>query len=460
MKPTERAITASFSQSVAAHGAIAIVLVIAFGMMAFNAVQHPVKMLYDLGLHSECLAVFNNHSLSIQPLPNVLSYNSPIYYYVIGKLAAWIGGEPILVGRALHFVFVLVVALLITYSLLPRLFDERAPAVQLFFALAAFAVPGFFLTQVMLRTDHILQFALYLLLFCWYRYDWRERLACSFSAQITWAVLLILLANTRQIAFPVFCVFFLWGLWILVKTQWRLPEGVQPRRWAVGGLILVVVALSGLHYAHRYWTTGKIGMKKLAKYQQRMKEPEFSRLKMLTNVQFDVMWQTPNRTAEYDGGQMDVALWPRLYNDMWGDFWLYYSGPERSVDDKVAWKRIMFIAGIPYTLLLIGSVLYCGALGAWKAVRLRGLEWYEAAGLLCVLGVGIYLLAVFLYPRPGKVTLAKFAYAEAFFWAGVLCMTYVASRSRGALLAALVIAGLTFLLAIPLSLYSFNALLG
>lgn len=453
---TEPRVLVTFSNPLATRCALGLLLALPLAFMLLNTFQHPVEFSYDCPLHTECLDSFDTlSSWELHVLPNILSYNSPLYYYVVGKLAAVTGWDSYIVGRLLHLLFIATVAVLVVAVLLPRLFVQGAWCYQLLFVLAAFAVPNFYLAQLMVRTDHLMQFALCLLLILWFRFDWGRTLATSLRAQISWAILLIVLANTRQTAFPVFCVFFLWGIVLLARVPW---QGGPHSRWRTvfaAALVLVVVALSGFHYAHRLFTTGRIGLEPSDRYQRRMQHRGFSRLNMLTNMQFNVMWQCPNRGAQYAGGKLDVALWPRLYNDMWGDYWLYFSG-DRQQDEKVRWKQVMLIAAIPYTLLLIGSVLYCSALAAWRLIHLQPLTWYETAGLVCFLGTAIFLLSIFIYPRPGKVTLAKFTYMSAFFWAGILSMVYVASRSRALLTSSLIIAAGTFLLAIPLSIFRFD----
>ncbi len=103
------------------------------------------------------------------------------------------------------------------------------------------------------------------------------------------------------------------------------------------------------------------------------------------------------------------SFWPRLYGDMWGDHWLYFSG-RKGEDVKTGLKKLVFILALPFTLLYFGLPVYYSMKGIRSVFKKRLPEYAELAGSIFVLGLLMLIAFVWMDPETGKNSTVKFTY--------------------------------------------------
>lgn len=425
-------------------------------IMSINSITHPPAAAYDYGNHLASIQA-NTSWQSFIPhwLPNEFSYNPILYYYLFGKLfrlteiLAGYTYEPYFFFRFLHLLFIVVVGSLYSFSLLPWL--RISSPLRLWFCLALFTLPNLYLSQVMVRADHLLLLEIHVLFYLWFRFDFPGKLPSSRWRLLAWSLLLCAMANTRHFSAAAFILFLGWGVYVVIRHTYHQPEKYS--RIFFGLLFTGIILVSGTQYLLRAVTTpadqwlytgGNDASFEL--------EKKRSRLPFFLNMQFDTLLAYPNRHAPFAGS---VAFLPRLYGDMWADHWLYFSspllpgGPRR--DDKVATKRLVLMIAAPFTALYVGFPMLRSIQAVKMMRRKRRLTYDQTAGLLFV--GGLLLLAAFAYidPRLPHNDSVKFTYIIAYAWFPFLCI--LPWLQKKPILATLFLAYTAFLYVVSLPLF-------
>lgn len=442
---------------------IAALLLFSAGLMVRNAWVHQPEWAYDFAVHIG--SARNNESLTDwrpRPLVDQLEYNPPLYYMTASKLnhlfervsrsaGRAFKANPYFAYRAMHIGIFLCVTGFYTLLLAPRLFARRETRGA--FALGLVLIPNTYLASVMMRADHLLLLFVQLLAGFWFFFDFPSHLATSRWRQAVWACALIGMANSRNFALPAFALFLGWGAFL-----WgRHARGRgRSERLACSVAILVVLALSGQHYVHRWATTGLTVAQRtdLAYYRDYLlKQEGFDRRAMFLNLEFSrLLVGPPNRFAVFSG---DNAFLPRLWGDMWADHWLYFSG--RPLQElKAAFKRVVLVTGIPFTLLFFGApVLLIGeSLGAaWKRRRFTAPGLPEAGALLFLAALGLLGVFVWNEPEVGKNSTVKFCYLMGYSNLALLPMMRWVDRTEARARAWLAYSVILWLSGLPLYVF-------
>jgi hypothetical protein len=394
------------------------VIAAAIAIMVHNMVVHPPTSAYDYG--AQRASIDRNASLQdplLRTPSRQLEYNPALYYALFAKPTRLLelltdrSLEPYYVFRAGHLVMIALAAVLLVGGLLPELTGD--PRLRLWFALGLFVIPNLYLAQVMVRPDHLLMFSVSILFYLWFRFDFPNRLPHSNWRLAAWAGCLVVMANARNFALPVYALFFFWGLRVIYETHGPIGRWSGATRWRVLVAVGLVIALGGQHYLIRYARTGLVlGLPPDATYDEL--KHGFDRSPMFTNMEFGVLLATPNRNASFAGG--NNALWPRLYGDMWADHWLYFSGPAQGMESKAEFKRVALVAAIPFTLFYIGACI-AALPRAWSRWRRRlPFDAPSAAALVFLCGLAFLLLFIYREPEPGENTTVKFCYLLGYAW--------------------------------------------
>jgi hypothetical protein len=425
-----------------------VVLAVASLIMLANTFTHPVTQNYDYKVHQETIRA--NISLRQYMLPGAgqLEYNPPLYYMIYGKASRLVQLvvrrelDPFYIFRLLHLVAIVGIGWLYLFRLIPRLTQSRF-LVQ-WAALAFFVVPNVFLSQVMVRADHLLFLFIHLLFFLWFYYEFPQKLAQSTWRQCAWVLSLVGMANARSLSLAAFGVFFVWGLIVLVRER----KAVR-----VAALALVTLIGSGYFYFTRYQRTGLIfavrtDLPYYESYYQ--KQIGWSRTPMFLNLEFYKLLDAPNRNANFTGQN---AFLPRLYGDMWADHWLYFSGPTH-VDEETRPKKIVLIVGSLFSIGYFVSLFYYAVRGIGATLRKEELRAAETAGLL--FAGALILLVVYVYREPevDKNSTVKFAYLLGYQWFPIFCMLDFMNKHRALIKPVLIYSALLFLLALPLYVFA------
>ena len=392
--------------------------------MVANTFSHPPPSSYDYGVHVES---FRENQYLLQPIPQKLKgqieYNPPLYYYIIGKSNHIIEEitrkiiDPFYLARIIHIAIYISVVLMCV-NLIPLVTKDKS--VNSWSVVALLTIPNIYLSQVMARADLLLLLFLTTLVYVWFKFDFSRTMPQSKMKILIWAVCLIGMANSRNFAIFAFIIFFVWGATILIKSNLR--------KLFVVLLLIFIILGSGYFYAERFIETGRIldqalEMPYFQKYENLQKN--FDRRKLFFNVQFNKLFETPNRFASFEENN---SFAPRFYGDMWGDHWLYFSGLPLK-DNKVVFKRIILIAAIPFTLLyLFSPILYLfKSIKAFIKDRKFTLD-NLAPTLFCT---SLLLLTLFIYRQPevGKNSTIKFTYLIAFFWLPIFSMAKFLSNN-------------------------------
>lgn len=439
-----------------------LLLAVATGIMVWNSFAHPPRNVYDSHHHLPLITA-NEDLLDWTPHPaRGLFDHLPVFYYAaLGKvhrlLEVLSGGDwhPFYVFRIFHIAFIVLIAWLFAASLLPRMNAGSGAATRWFLA-AALLMPNLYLSQVMVRSDHFLFLFVNLLFYLWFRFDFPARLAESRWRLAVWALLLVAMANSRNFCMAAYLVFLAWGLWALLLHA-RRAGAIW--RVSVAALLLAVAAASSAHYAARYLRTGLL-------FEQtqdsprflafKMKEVGFDRRLMFLNFEFDEIWREPSRHARFHATTAwparllhipprDPALeddlnsfLPRLYSDMWGDHWLYFSGRRiQRLDPQAVWshkyplKRIVVIAAAPFTLLYFLVPVGLAVAGALGLLRRRAPTPGQTASAIFCMSFVLLALWIAGQPEPGANVSVKFCYLFAYAWLPLVALAeFLAARPR------------------------------
>ena len=398
-------------------------------VMVLNTFTHPPANSYDAGRQEA--AVRTNESLyhfSPTPLAYQFEYHPVLYYYVLGKANHFgevlLGRDinPYYLMRVVHIILLLTILLAYAFIFSPRMLRNEVSGIVLVASMAV--IPNLFVAQVMVRPGHLLLFTVHLMFICWFAFDFRNRLGRDRGITLLWAVLLITMANSQALAFPAFALFGAWGGWILVRDYWRSRSSLKLA--ATTSLCGIIVLLGGQHYLLRYARTGHItDINHELPYFQRHYERQkgFDRLPLFLNVEFQKLLETPNRYASFTGGN---AFLPRLYGDMWGDHWLYFSSKvAREEGDSVS-KKTVFILAIPFTALFFLAPILC--LFRRPVLNIEMQE--KVASFLFMASFLLMIFLVYKVPEPGKNSLVKFCYMMGYYGFPAVCMGSLFDKHR------------------------------
>jgi hypothetical protein len=439
-----------------------LLLALVAGIMLWNTFAHPPHNIYD-DRHHLALIEANENPLDWRPHPAAgLFDHLPVFYYAaLGKihrtleLASGREWHPYFTFRVFHAAFIVLIAALFAFSLLPRIAGGH-PATAAWFLAAAFVVPNHYLSQVMVRSDHFLFLFINLLFYLWFRFDFPARLATSPWRLGAWGALLVGMANARNFCLAAYLVFLAWGLWVLVRHAPR----ARPAWWlGVAALLLATAAATSAHYVDRYLRTGRLfeqnqESERFLLYRQRAET--FDRRLLFLNLEFDAVWREPSRHAVFHATTAWPARWlgipardpsfeddqnsflPRLYSDMWGDHWLYFSGQRiRRIEGASGWalkyplKRAALLAAAPFTLaffLIPAGLAVAGGLGL---LRGRAPTPGQTASAIFMGAFALLVLWIHGQPEPGANVTVKFCYLFGYAWLPLLGLAeYLAPRPR------------------------------
>jgi len=387
-------------------------------VMLVNTFTHPPTNSYDYIVHEE--SIRNNQDLdSLLPtqLHPRLSYNPPLYYLLFGKINHLIELvisrplDPYYLFRIAHILFIMVIAILYAYSLIPHLTKKKG--LRSWFILGLFILPNLYLTQVMVRADHLLLLFVHLLFYFWFRFDFPKELAFSTWRICAWSICLIGMANSRNLALPAFLLFFTWGLLIVLPHV--LAKKPFQNRVKILLILCATLILSSSHYAYTYYTTGNLFRLPVTPYNIHYyeKQKDFDRSLLFLNFQFDRLYENPNRFAKFKTGN---SFLPRLYGDMWADHWLYFSGKELRQESKKTTKRIVLIYASLFTVFYFTIPVFQSLAGCFSLIKRKALNWKNTAALLFLGGIILFVLFVYDYSEVGKNSSVKFCYLLGYYW--------------------------------------------
>lgn len=423
-----------------------LLLMISAAIMAWNTFAHAPAAVYDSRHHVRLIEA-NADPLDWRPhaAEGLFDHLPVLYYAVLGKLhrlveaVSGLDFHPFYFFRLIHLLAILGMVGLLAFDLLPRMAGATPAGTRAFIA-AALLIPNLYLSQVMIRSDHFVALFAQLLFYLWFRFEFPGRLAESGWRRAAWAVLLVAMANSRNFSLPAFVVFFAWGGLVLLWDA-RRRRGWGPRVGAAA-LLALVAGLSSVHYAMRYARTGRLFEQtqtsdRFARYQERAKG--FDRRLLFLNFQFDRVLANPTREVRFEATKAwparrlniptrdatfeddNNALFPRLYADMWGDHWLYFSGSRiRRLDESRVWshklplKRVVLVAAAPFTLMYVLVPLAMAASGLLGLARGQRPSAGQTAASIFVLAFGLLAVWVAGQPEPGINTSVKFCYLGAF----------------------------------------------
>ena len=301
-------------------------------------------------------------------------------------------------------------------GVLPRLLPDRTA--WFVASVTLLAIPGYQKLAAMVHADNA--FAALSGVVFWAWLTLREREATSIRSLAAYAAAVGLLGLTRPFAVvPVF-LFWLGGLGLARR-------GATPGGFARRAALISVISggLAGSWHAYRAFSADAVLQAYdddyVARYQ--VHRDEFNFASYFTTFSPRQLIQSPGRQiAEVDSrhrkkwwtNRYTNSFFTILYSEVWGDHWLYFSGPWRH-DQKVQAKRISFIAAGPLTF----GLLFRGVAGAWGVAWEAGQRWRrrerqspEAVVLVWfLLGAALYLWwQTGPALLPGKNSTIKFIY--------------------------------------------------
>lgn len=492
------------------------------GIMLFNTFSHPAENSYDYHAHMAAIEANKSFFLILpdENKPYRMSYNPPLYYmlskvYTISTF--FCDYNPYYFFRILHIIFLSIIYYLYAFILLPRLLPDKNLLILLF-TIMYFVIPGVYLNQLMVRADHLTFFILNLLLFFWYYLDFNNILGKSIRYQMLWGTCLIILANTRHFALGAWGIFFVYGVFLIFTENSKSKLKI-----AVSSVIIFFILIfSSSHYLMRIWETNKSNWiddsSYVTKYINLQKDvPLAIKFKMLTNFQFNRLWENPNRTARFGdikslqdipssffedkfinkSSEEELSLLnkffifdktkqvysrdmnmiiepedkiklsnyihkkinynnsflPRLYGDMWADHWLYFSG-KVGEDKKIFYKKMIMIAAIPFFILYLGLVILYVINGIKYAIREKVIKINHISAFLFL---SVFVMFIFLTNFSmmviGKNSIVKFGYIYAYYPLPLLLILSFFKRRKRLLNYMVFYSMILYIFALPLIIF-------
>ncbi len=255
----------------------------------------------------------------------------------------------------------------------------------------------------------------------WLRYHLKQR--TRFRHGIALALSTGLTALTRPFAIvPVVC-------FSLLNAVTQVRDAFADRSRALGIRIAraagrlavigaIVATLAGTWWVLRYAETGTVFGAYVESYVEHFEpyKKGFDYRHYYTSFHFVGLLEKPNRdmsgSNEPSNNLLGNTFPTILYSEIWGDHWLYFSGGSTNSDPKMWWKRVLFVAALPLSVLFM-AMLAVGLVRttvAWVKRRFRFSTDMLIAAMACA-GFGL-----FVYWQghsgllPGKNSTIKFIY--------------------------------------------------
>jgi hypothetical protein len=450
---------------------IAVLLAVKLALLVWNAVVFDGTT-YDTGHHSD-RALFGGMR------PGKMAYNGPVYYFpakllkrpenvpLVERSSETIGDDPEAVRsrqeretrstraerrfraqllEVLRYSNIFWVGAFyigwICYALPRLLRDYRAHFLA---ALLLLAMPGYQKLGVMSHPDNMFAGMAALAVCGWLflRERWLSAQASGapeprygFLHLLGFAFVIGLTALTRPFAVVPVAVFSI----VLLVYSWRRYGSDFKRLLPRAALLITLVGvMSTGWYVYRWRASGEVTNAYRTGYIARFeaRRANFDYVSYFTKLNLRDLISDPSRRMEKGGDSVyaDTPLansfFTLLYSEVWGDQWLYFSGP-RMRDYKVWPKRVILSVALLVPVIVIGL----GGTFLWHlAVRARALAlsapppwWQRLRSMLRELEPELVLLslaglgaALFVYWQagpallPGKNSTVKFIYIASLF---------------------------------------------
>lgn len=338
-----------------------VLLVFINGVVLFNAVHTPFIAGYDTKWH-----IISTQVLSTGHLPeqkNSDEFFSPPLPYALPALAYRLTGSPEVTGKIgqLQNVPLSVGITLLIVALARRLSPDRPFHAPL--ALLALAVlPVYYKSFAFFRGEPMLTFFLLAAIYVLYRSKGSVRSAALVG------VCMGLAALSRQWAIMAIPAL---GLYAIVERRWRWKQIV-----VAGALAALIGGWFYLFLTVNYGTPMAFN---------RNPGKELPPLTFFTGLGSGALFSTPVRRS------FDNQVWPILYSDTWGDYWLFWANPSRSSVDPL---RVALLARMNVVNALT-TVVFAVAL-------IRSLPQRRNALLFLVIGLTMAGFLFFLIRYPNK----------------------------------------------------------
>ncbi len=444
---------------------IAVLLCIKLALLIWNAAVFDSKP-YDVGHHSD-RALFGGLR------PGKMAYNPPPYYFpallldrpddvpLVERSSETIGEDEEAVQsrlerstpatksekrfrdrliRVLRYTNIFWVGLFYVawiYCAFPRLLQGFRP--WFLASLLLLALPGYQKLGVMTHPDNMFTGMASVAICCWLFLHERHTKSQPIKLWhlLGFAVAIGVMALTRPFAaVPVAVLSVVAAVYVARSVAWRWKQ-LLPRLALVA---LIIGVLSTSWYAYRWKASGEVTNAYrtgyIAKFEKR--RDNFNYFKYYTTLNLRDLIEDPSRkmgdgdAGVYADTPLANSFFTLLYSEIWGDQWLYFSGPKMK-DNKVWPKRMILTCALATPLLALGfGVLMLVDLGkrlwqAWKTsrggrfvARVAGLcaGFERELALLAIVSLGA---AAFIYWQggpallPGKNSTVKFIYIATLF---------------------------------------------
>jgi hypothetical protein len=444
---------------------ITVLLVVKIGLLAFNAIVFDSKP-YDVGHHSD-------RALFAGLRPGKMAYNPPPYYFpakllhrpedvpLVERSSETIGeDEEAVQSRAerqtrqtraekqfrakliafLRYTNIFWVGLFYIawiWQSFPRIFRGFQP--WFLASLLLLAMPGYQKLGVMTHPDNMFAGTSAVAIATWLTL--RERYLAgklpTLPQLLGFAFAIGLTALTRPFAAVPVAVLSV----VMVVYVWRSVSGrlmaALPRTVLVG-IIIGVMSLSW--YVYRWKASGEVTNAYrtgyISKFEKRRKNFDYKAYYTSLNLK-DLILDPSRKMGDGDAGvyadtPLANSFFTLLYSEIWGDQWLYFSGPKLK-DNKVWAKRVLLACALPVPPL----TLVLGLLSLWSRIGEARKKLLEAAPQklldrarlvlvelevpLVLFSIALIGAALFMYWQggpallPGKNSTVKFIYIATLF---------------------------------------------
>jgi len=410
---------------------LVILLVLKMVFTVFDMIQQGVGYSYDFRHHG-----WRARSAGLEM--GKMAYNPPLYYLPVlpaANVAKYYDhGRPIIadnpndesdhaqllleVVRGFNVIYLLTFYVSWIYFIFPRVTPSR----RAWFLASLFllTLPGYQKASTMAHPDNLLMGLSALATAIWVRMERLQKTRLRDGLLLGFATALIGL--TRPFAIVPVAVLSLFNAVAQVRDAVRAKTRslVKSLLAAIGRVALIgalTATIAGAWYGFRYYETGAIFdaykesyVDDFQPYKQRFDYAHyygsFHFLSLLTN---------PNRNMSGNDRPSENRLgntFPTIvYSEIWGDHWLYFSGPTQAADPKAWVKRIAFLVALPLSVAFIAMLAVGLIRTAVRAVRRRVTSREVLMATMAVLGFGLFVYwqghAGLL---PGKNSTIKFLY--------------------------------------------------
>ncbi len=278
-------------------------LIVINGLVLFNAVTAPFIIGYDTKWH-----IVNAQVLSTGHLPeegNSDEFFSPPLAYLLPAVAYWLTGSPELAGKVGQFQnFPLSVGITLLMVALARWLSPDRPFHGPMALLALGILPVYYKSLAFFRGEPLLTFFLLAAIY----------VLCRSSGSVRSAALVGLLMGLAALArqWAILAIPAL-GLYAVIERRWRWKQVM------VAGLLAAF--MGGWFYV---FLTAEYGTPMAFNREPGKALPP---LTFFTGTGNGALFSAPVRKS------FDNQVWPILYSDTWGDYWLFWAVPSRSTVD-------------------------------------------------------------------------------------------------------------------------------